>query len=217
MNKLTKLLTSSFIGVFICCSTLGCNHDKKDEPAKVEKTRTLSMNFYYTDRVLGYNPNAYLLYENRKIGDGFTNYIEPISRVAGDVLVYKFDGEVDDEIFYWSGDENFPSINITGYISSKVIKTEIIEFVPEEGTIKDNIELLNSLYEIESINDVQYVVEKKNPSSYKWVRLDEYEGDKLYITLDYKQMHLNYSGEYVEFNGPKPIVAGLYTSSPRKY
>ena len=53
--------------------------------------------------------------------------------------------------------------------------------------------------------------------SYKWVRLDEYEGDKLYITLNYKEMHLNYSGEYVEFNGPKPIVAGLYTSSPRKY
>ena len=47
------------------------------------------------------------------------------------------------------------------------------------------------------------------------IPLEEYDGNKLYITLDYRTMYLDENNNKIEYHGEKLVVAALYTSNPR--
>ena len=182
----------------------GCNDTANLEP--VVKKSALSLQFNFVNM---WEEPFDLLYENHKIGSGFDTYIEPVDKVAGDVLTFEYTGNVYSQEA--SGSNKFGTINVTGFSSYKYIKTQIVEYVPTKGTIKDNIDELNSTYLFRH----SYVVEKVSPIHYRFIPLEEYDGNKLYITLDYRTMYLDENNNKIEYHGEKLVVAALYTSNPR--
>ena len=153
-----------------------------------------------TDYILGF---AHLWYEGETLGTAFKDVIEPRVLVAGDVFHFSFTGEVADSIMV------IPSrLDIWGeVIDYEFIKTTMEKVEPESGSL---IDILNSMYQI----DEPYVILNQQGA---YTSLEKYEGNKVYITLDYKKMYIDVDRNDSRQYGPSlPIAAAIYAFDPRK-
>ena len=152
-----------------------------------------------TDYILGF---AHLWYEGETLGTAFKGVIEPRVLVAGDVFHFSFTGEVADSIMVIPG-----RLDIWGeVIDYEFIKTTMEKVEPESGSL---IDTLNSMYQI----DEPYVILNQQGA---YTSLEKYEGNKVYVTLDYKKMYIDVDRNESRQYGPSlPIAAAIYAFDPR--
>jgi hypothetical protein len=137
------------------------------------------------------------------LGDAFDSVIHPNDLIGGDVFHFDYTGKLADPIYSIPGE-----ININGRLERyKYIQTEIRNYHSNLGPIKDNLDTLRSLYQI----DCEYAIINK---SGLYVSLDSFEGDELYISVDYKRMYMDTNAD-TDHKSTKTIVAALYSYKPR--
>lgn len=165
--------------------------------------KNVSLRYYYEQSpvqgssILGI---AHLYYEGDKLGRGFQDVIEPRVLVGGDVFHFSFTGQIADPIMSIPGD-----LSIMGeVIDYEYIKTTLRKVEPESGSL---IDALNN-YEIKD----PYVIINQQ-GSYK--SLEDFDGDKVYITFDYKAMYMKDYDENDSAEPVRPIVAAIYSFDPR--
>ncbi len=160
------------------------------------KTYNVSLNYFY-------DSFAKLYYEGCVLGDAFNSVIQPNDLIGGDVFHFDYTGKLADPIYSIPGE-----ININGRLERyKYIKTEIRNCHSDLGPIKDNLDTLRSLYQIE----YEYVIISKNGT---YISLENYEGSELYISIDYKRMYMD-TNATTNHESARPIVAALYSYNPR--
>lgn len=157
------------------------------------KTYNVSLNYFY-------DSFAKLYYEGCVLGDAFDSVIQPSNLIAGDVLHFDYVGKLADPIYSIPGE-----IDIVGRLERyHFIKTEIRNYHSDLGPIKDNLDVLRGIYQI----DFEYVITKSNGT---YVSLDNYDGSDLYVSIDYKRMYLASD----QHETTRTIVAALYSYNPR--
>lgn len=151
-----------------------------------------------TDYILGF---AHLWYEGETLGTAFKDVIQPRVLVAGDVFHFSFTGEVADSIMVVPG-----CLDIWGeVIDYEYIKTIMDKVEPENSSL---IDALNN-YEIKD----PYVILNQQGA---YTSLEKYEGDKVYVTLDYKKMYIDIDrNDSREYGPSRPIAAAIYAYDPR--
>lgn len=160
------------------------------------KTFNVSLNYFY-------DSFAKLYYEGCVLGDAFDSVIQPNDLIGGDVFHFDYTGKLTDPIYSISG-----KININGRLERyKYIQTEIRNYHSDLGPIKDNLDVLSGLYQIEC----EYVIISKNGT---YISLENYEGSELYISIDYKRMYMD-TNATTNHESARPIVAALYSYNPR--
>jgi len=158
------------------------------------RTENISLNYYYDDVY------ATLLYGGCNLGHSFDSMIQPSNLIAGDVLHFDYVGKLADPIYSIPGE-----IDIVGRLESyHFIKTEIRNYHSDLGPIKDNLDVLCGMYQIE----FEYVITNRNGT---YVSLDNYDGSDLYVSIDYKSMYMGSD----QHETKRPIVAALYSYNPR--
>lgn len=161
------------------------------------KTYNVSLNYFYDYSF------AKLYYEGCVLGDAFDSVIQPNNLIGGDVFHFDYTGKLTDPIFSIPGE-----ININGRLERyKYIKTEIRNYHSNLGPIKDNLDTLRNLYQI----DREYVIINKSGS---YVSLDSFEGNELYISVDYKRMYMD-TNATIDHESTKTIAASIYSYNPR--
>lgn len=150
-----------------------------------------------TDYILGF---AHLWYEGETLGTAFKDVIEPRVLVAGDVFHFSFTGEVADSIMVVPG-----RLDIWGeVIDYEYIKTTIEKVEPEDGSLADAL----SMYEI---NDPYVILNQQGA----YTSLEKFEGDKVFVTLDYKKMYIDVKRTDDPVEPSRPIAAAIYAYDPR--
>jgi len=105
------------------------------------RTENISLNYYYDDVY------ATLLYGGCNLGHSFDSMIQPSNLIAGDVLHFDYVGKLADPIYSIPGE-----IDIVGRLESyHFIKTEIRNYHSDLGPIKDNLDVLCGMYQIEGL------------------------------------------------------------------
>ena len=161
------------------------------------RTENISLNYYYDDVY------ATLLYGGCNLGHSFDSMIQPSNLIAGDVLHFDYVGKLADPIYSIPGE-----IDIVGRLESyHFIKTEIRNYHSDLGPIKDNLDVLCGMYQIE----FEYVITNRNGRNGTYVSLDSYDGSDLYVSIDYKSMYMGSD----QHETKRPIVAALYSYNPR--
>ena len=169
------------------------NKGKHVYPDYELRTENIPLNYYYDDY-------ATLLYDGCNLGHSFDSVIQPSNLIAGDVLHFDYVGKLADPIYSIPGE-----IDIFGRLERyHFIKTEIKKYHSELGPIKDNLDVLRSIYQI----DFEYVITKSDGT---YVSLDSYDGTDLYVSIDYKRMYM--ASDQHEIT--RKIVAALYSYNPR--
>ncbi len=160
------------------------------------KTYNVSLNYFY-------DSFAKLYYEGCVLGDAFDSVIQPSNLIAGDVLHFDYVGKLADPVFSIPG-----VIDIVGRLERyHFIKTEIKKYHSDLGPIKDNLDVLRGIYQIE----FEYVITNRNGRNGTYVSLDSYDGRDLYVSIDYKRMYLASD----QHETTRTIVAALYSYNPR--
>ena len=151
-----------------------------------------------TDYILGF---AHLWYEGETLGTAFKDVIQPRVLVAGDVFHFSFTGEVADSIMVVPG-----RLDIWGeVIDYEYIKTTIEKVEPEDVSLADAL----SMYEIKD----PYVILNQQGA---YTSLEKFEGDKVYVTLDYKKMYIDIDrNDSRQYEPSRPIVSAIYAYDPR--
>lgn len=200
--KIAAIIVISVIvlGGIVTGTTFGIlnyiNKGKHANPDYELRTENISLNYYF------YDEDAYvtLFYEGCILGHSFDSVIQPSNLIAGDVLHFDYVGKLADPIYSIPGE-----IDIVGRLERyHFINTEIRNYHSDLGPIKDNLDVLRGMYQI----DFEYVITNRNGT---YVSLDSYDGSDLYVSIDYKRMYL--ASDQHETN--RPIVAALYSYNPR--
>ena len=158
------------------------------------RTENISLNYYYD----GFY--AALFYDGCNLGHSFDSVFQPSNLIAGDVFHFDYVGKLADPIYSIPG-----VIDIVGRLERyHFIKTEIRNYHSDLGPIKDNLDVLRGIYQI----DFEYVITKSNGT---YVPLDIYEGSDLYVSIDYRRMYMASNQHEIA----KTIVAALYSYNPR--
>lgn len=190
--------------VALSFSLISCNSGSVSSKEKEIHQDHVSLRFWYdetsqTNDILGF---AHLWYQGETLGSAFKNVVEPHNLVAGDVLNFSFTGEYADSIMVIPG-----VLDIWGeVIDYEYTKTFVEKVTIESGTL---IDTLNNSYEIED----PYVILNKQGA---YTSLEKYQGDKLYVSLDYEKMYINIDRNDSRQYGPsRKIAAALYAYQPR--
>ena len=151
-----------------------------------------------TDYILGF---AHLWYEGETLGTAFKDVIEPRVLVAGDVFRFSYTGELADPVMSIPG-----VLSIYGeLIDYEYIKTKMDKVEPLSGSL---IDALNN-YEIKD----PYVILNQQGA---YTSLEKFEGDKVYVTLDYKKMYIDVDrNDSRQYEPSRPVVAAIYAYDPR--
>ena len=151
-----------------------------------------------TDYILGF---AHLWYEGETLGTAFKDVIQPRVLVAGDVFHFSYTGELADPVMSIPG-----VLSIYGeLIDYEYIKTKMDKVEPLSGSL---IDALNN-YEIKD----PYVILNQQGA---YTSLEEFEGNKVYVTLDYKKMYIDVDqNDSRQYEPSRPIVAAIYAYDPR--
>ena len=164
----------------------------------------VSLKYWYdeqskTNYILGF---GHLWYEGETLGSVFKDVIQPRVLVAGDVFHFSFTGEIADKIMMIPG-----VLDIWGeLIDYEYIKTTMEKVEPENGSLVDT---LNNLYQI----DEPYVILNQQGA---YTSLEKFEGNKVYVTLDYKKMYINVDkNDSRQYEPSLPIAAAIYAYDPR--
>lgn len=186
------------LGGTITGVTLGIvNYNKHDDndhsypPLPDIQTANISLTYYYDNGI------AKLYYENQILGSAFDNVVEPNNLVAGDVFHFQYTGRIVDPIYSMPG-----KLDVIGNLE----KYYYIETTIEEFTFSDVSEV-DGIYEITN----RYVV-TNNSGSY--VSLDDFSGNKLYLSFDYKCMYMDINGN-INHEPSRKIISGIYSFNPR--
>lgn len=197
--KTAALIVTSVIalGGIVTGTTFGIlnyiNKGKHANPDYELRTENISLNYYY-------GVYATLYYGGCILGHSFDSVIQPSNLIAGDVLHFDYVGKLADPICSIPGE-----IDIVGRLERyHFIKTEIKKYHSDLGPIKDNLDVLRGIYQI----DFEYVIIKSNGT---YVSLDSYEGSDLYVSIDYKSMYMASD----QHETARTIVAALYSYDPR--
>jgi len=204
--KTAAIIVTSVIvlGGIVTGTTFGIlNYISKGKHANPDyelRTENISLNYYFYDD----DANVKLFYEGCcNLGHSFDSVIQPGDLIAGDVLHFDYVGKLADPVFSIPGE-----IDIVGRLERyHFIKTEIKKYHSDLGPIKDNLDVLRGIYQIE----FEYVITNRNGRNGTYVSLDSYDGSDLYVSIDYKRMYL--ASDQHETN--RPIVAALYSYNPR--
>ena len=208
--------TKSLIGLIVLALSFGVSACTVDQTSKnssnsVDSGSTnqeihhmnVSLRYWYDERpqadyILGF---GHLWYEGETLGTAFKDVIQPRVLVAGDVFHFSFTGEVADSVMVVPG-----CLDIWGeVIDYEYIKTIMDKVEPESGSL---IDALNN-YEIKD----PYVILNQQGA---YTSLEKYEGDKVYVTLDYKKMYIDIDRNDSRQYGPsRPIAAAIYAYDPR--
>ena len=195
----TIIVTSVIVlGGIVTGTTFGIlnyiNKGKHVNPDYELRTENIPLNYYYFDAY------ATLYYGGCTLGHSFDNVIQPSNLIAGDVLHFDYVGKLADPIYSIPGE-----IDIVGRLERyHFIKTEIRNYHSDLGPIKDNLDVLRGMYQI----DFEYVITNRNGT---YVSLDNYDGSDLYVSIDYKRMYMASD----QHETTRPIVAALYSYNPR--
>ena len=197
----TIIVTSVIVlGGIVTGTTFGIlnyiNKGKHVNPDYELRTENISLNYYYYDDV------AYvtLYYGGCILGHSFDSVIQPGDLIAGDVLHFDYVGKLADPVYSIPG-----VIDIVGRLERyHFIKTEIKKYHSDLGPIKDNLDVLRGMYQI----DFEYVITNRYGT---YVSLDNYDGSDLYVSIDYKRMYMASD----QHETTRPIVAALYSYNPR--
>ena len=158
------------------------------------RTENISLNYYYDVYT------ALLFYGGCKLGRSFDSVIQPSNLIAGDVFHFDYVGKLTDPVYSIPGE-----IDIVGRLERyHFIKTEIRNYHSDLGPIKDNLDVLRGIYQI----DFEYVITKSNGT---YVSLDSYDGSDLYVSIDYQRMYMASD----QHETTRTIVAALYSYNPR--
>ena len=150
-----------------------------------------------TDYILGF---AHLWYEGETLGTAFKDVIQPRVLVAGDVFHFSYTGELADPVMSIPG-----VLSIYGeLIDYEYIKTTMDKVEPESGSL---IDALNN-YEIKD----PYVILNQQGA---YTSLEKFEGNKVYISLDYKKMYIDVKRTDDPVEPSRPIAAAIYAFDPR--
>ena len=151
-----------------------------------------------TDYILGF---AHLWYEGETLGTAFKDVIQPRVLVAGDVFHFSYTGELADPVMSIPG-----VLSIYGeLIDYEYIKTKMDKVEPLSGSL---IDALNN-YEIKD----PYVILNQQGA---YTSLEKFEGDKVYVTLDYKKMYIDVDrNDSRQYEPSRPVVAAIYAYDPR--
>ena len=197
--KTAAIIVTSVIalGGIVTGTTFGIlnyiNKGKHANPDYELRTENISLNYYY-------DAYASLFYDGCNLGHSFDSVTQPSNLIAGDVLHFDYVGKLTDPIYSIPG-----VIDIVGRLERyHFIKTEIRNYHSDLGPIKDNLDVLRGIYQI----DFEYVITKSNGT---YVSLDSYEGSNLYVSIDYKRMYLASD----QHETTRTIVAALYSYNPR--
>ena len=201
--KTAAIIVTSVIvlGGIVTGTTFGIlNYISKGKNANPDyelRTENISLNYYFYDD----DANVKLFYEGCcNLGHSFDSVIQPGDLIAGDVLHFDYVGKLADPVFSIPG-----VIDIVGRLERyHFIKTEIKKYHSDLGPIKDNLDVLRGMYQIE----FEYVIINRNGT---YVSLDSYDGSNLYVSIDYKRMYLASD----QHETTRPIVAALYSYNPR--
>ena len=211
-RKLTKSMISLAV-LALSFSATSCTVDPTSKNSESSapissnseiKYANVSLRYWYddtpqSDYILGF---GHLWYEGETLGSDFKDVIQPRVLVAGDVFHFSYKGELADQIMSIPG-----VLDIWGeLIDYEYIKTTMEKVEPENGSLVD---ALNNLYQI----DEPYVILNQQGA---YTSLEEFEGDKVYVTLDYKKMYINVDTDDSHQHEPSlPIVAAIYAFDPR--
>ena len=150
-----------------------------------------------TDYILGF---AHLWYEGETLGTAFKDVIQPRVLVAGDVFRFSYTGELADPVMSIPG-----VLSIYGeLIDYEYIKTTIEKVEPEDVSLADAL----SMYEI---NDPYVILNQQGA----YTSLEKFEGDKVFVTLDYKKMYIDVKRTDDPVEPSRPIAAAIYAFDPR--
>ena len=210
-NSLTKSIISLAIlalsfGVTACTIDPTSNNNSSEVPASSEKEikhANVSLRYYYEEssQSTSYLGFAHLWYEGEKLGGDFKDVIEPRVLVAGDVFHFSYTGELADPVMSIPG-----VLSIYGeLIDYEYIKTKMDKVEPLSGSL---IDALNN-YEIKD----PYVILNQQGA---YTSLEKFEGDKVYVTLDYKKMYIDVDrNDSRQYEPSRPVVAAIYAYDPR--
>lgn len=186
-------------------SLSGCGEENESKTSSIPlnyKTTRIPLNFVFEhvydskDDV----PLASLLYQGNYLSDDFKEIEIPQDLIAGDLLNIEYTGDL-------IATESYPG---TFYLDGDIIsynfeKTNIIEIdIKEDLLTLDN---LSQYYVLEN----EYVILNKD---YQYLKLEDYTGDKLYLSVDLSEVTIN-NDSY--FYGPDIYhISGIYAYNPRK-
>lgn len=178
-------------GVMLGIVNYNKHHDHSYPPLPDIKTANVSLTYYYDNGI------AKLYYENQILGSAFKDIVEPSELVAGDVLHFQYTGRIIDPIYSIPG-----KLDIVGNLEKyNYIQTAIQEFT---------FSSVSELDEAFKIND-RYVITK---NSGQYISLDDFSGNKLYLSIDYKSMYMDESGN-ISHEPERKIISGIYSFNPR--
>ena len=167
------------------------------------KYANVSLRYWYddtpqSDYILGF---GHLWYEGETLGSDFKDVIQPRVLVAGDVFHFSYTGELADPVMSIPG-----VLSIYGeLIDYEYIKTKMDKVEPLSGSL---IDALNN-YEIKD----PYVILNQQSA---YTSLEKFEGDKVYVTLDYKKMYIDVDrNDSRQYEPSRPVVAAIYAFDPR--
>lgn len=180
------------VGGTITGVTLGIKQNSSPYPPDLDiKTANVSLTYYYDNGI------AKLYYENQTLGSAFKDIVEPSILVAGDVLHFQYTGRIMDPIYSIPG-----KLDIAGYLEKyNYIQTAIQEFTFSSVSELDGAFKINERYVITN-NSGQYI------------SLDDFSGNKLYLSFDYKSMYMDESGD-ITHEPERKIILGIYSFNPR--
>ena len=210
-RRLTKSIVSlvvlvlSFGATSCTVDPISNNNSSVSTSSDVEiKYANVSLRYYYEEssQSTSYLGFAHLWYEGETLGGVFKDVIQPRVLVAGDVFHFSYKGELADQIMSIPG-----VLDIWGeLIDYEYIKTTMEKVEPENGPLVDT---LNNLYQI----DEPYVILNQQGA---YTSLEKFEGDKVYVTLDYKKMYINVDkNDSRQYEPSLPIAAAIYAYDPR--
>ena len=210
-RRLTKSIVSlvvlvlSFGATSCTVDPISNNNSSVSTSSDVEiKYANVSLRYYYEEssQSTSYLGFAHLWYEGETLGGVFKDVIQPRVLVAGDVFHFSYKGELADQIMSIPG-----VLDIWGeLIDYEYIKTTMEKVEPESGSLVD---ALNNLYQI----DEPYVILNQQGA---YTSLEKFEGDKVYVTLDYKKMYINVDkNDSRQYEPSLPIAAAIYAYDPR--
>ena len=192
----TIALAILLVGGTITGVTLGIINYKKQNsslypPDQDIKTANVSLTYCYDNGI------AKLYYENQILGSVFKDVVKPSILVAGDVLHFQYTGRIIDPIYSIPG-----KLDIVGNLEKyNYIQTAVQEFA---------FSSVSELDEVFKIND-RYVITN---NSGQYISLDDYSGNKLFLSIDYKSMYMDESGS-ISHESERKIISGIYSFNPR--
>ena len=177
--------------------------DPKDPTEKVN-TVTWQFNYDYGDWIItpapSYEPRADLLVDYGNLGRGFDGVVIPDDIVAGDTITIEYTGEI--TIL-----ESYPArIQLDGEVKSYSFGyAEVTHYEGEDFSI----EHIKACYDYK---DAYVILDRSG----RYVKLDEYTGNEIYLVTDQKKLYGDDLGGIQDLKAPlKHPIACMLAYNPR--